>query len=256
MQREVHARRSKQRQRQRLARTRLVGAIDDAVIHRREIGRVEIITQTVQLLRVEIALDMNLLGKGEVHRYGESAHADLQRDVVVLPQPSELLDVVVSKQVGPSKRGFIVPWTSDEAEGQTRVGASSRRRAYPHKRVASSHPCAQILAGREALECIAKVGSIRVVDFAHSSNGCERVGYLFSGVKATVHNPLSARHPIHCSMTPGSLHGTRLSCHSLAGGPNAGRPLLNRVSLRRTAYRMFAVSALRGYTSAAAHCWN
>ena len=104
MQREIHARRREQRERMRLARTRLVGAVDDAVVEQREVRRIEDVAHREQAVAIEIAFEMDALGKCEMNRDRLRRHPHFDADVMVLRQKPQLLAIVIAEQVGTRER--------------------------------------------------------------------------------------------------------------------------------------------------------
>jgi len=63
-----------------------IGAVDDAIVHRRQVGQVEQIRQMTQMIRIEIAFHVDSLRKGEMHGNRLVADAHFQRHAVVLAQ--------------------------------------------------------------------------------------------------------------------------------------------------------------------------
>ena len=123
VQRVVDPRRGEERQRVRLAGPRLVRAVGDAVVHRRQIGQVEAVAQQHATLGAHRAFDVIMLGEREVHRDRLRAGADLERDMVVAQQQPELLEVVVREQVGPGQRRLVAAG----AGRRSRSSGASRR---------------------------------------------------------------------------------------------------------------------------------
>jgi hypothetical protein len=109
VQRVIHPRRGEQRQRVGFARAGLEGAVGDAVVHRAEVGQVEVVAQQAAALGAEVALQVVVLGQGEMHRDRLRAAAHLQRHAVVLHQQAELLQVVVGEEIWPRQRGLEHP---------------------------------------------------------------------------------------------------------------------------------------------------
>jgi hypothetical protein len=166
VQRVVDARRGEQRQRLRLAGAQLVRAVCDAVVHRAQVGQVEEVAHQQAPAGVERALEMVVLGQREVHRNGLCAGADLQRDVVVLQQQPELLEVVVAEQVGTGQRRFVGAGTGDEAVRKARVRTRHGLGVHPHEGVAGAHVLGLRFPGHEALQRVAQVGHAGIVDAA------------------------------------------------------------------------------------------
>jgi hypothetical protein len=98
------------------------GAVGDAVVHRAEVGQVEQVAQQEPPLRSQAALDVVVLGEGEVDRDRLRAGADLELDAMVVEQQPELLEVVAGEQVGPGQRRLERAGAGDEAVAQARVG--------------------------------------------------------------------------------------------------------------------------------------
>ena len=67
----------------RLAGPRLVRAVGDAVVHRREVRQVEQVAQLHALHRGQRALDVVVLGEAEVQRHRLAADADLELHAVI-----------------------------------------------------------------------------------------------------------------------------------------------------------------------------
>ena len=100
VQRIVDPRRGEQRQRVRFAGARLVRAVGDAVVHRRQVGQVEAVAHQQAPLGAHRALDVVVLGEREVHRNRLRAGAHFERHAVVLQQQAELLEVVAPNRSG------------------------------------------------------------------------------------------------------------------------------------------------------------
>jgi hypothetical protein len=175
VQRIVDTGRGEQRQRLRLAGARLVRAVGDAVVHRRQVRQVEQVGHQQAASAVQRSFQMVVLGQREVHRYRLVAGADLDRHMVVLQQQAELLEVVAAEQVGPRQRGLVGAGTGHEAVAQARVGAGDGVGVHAHEGIAGPHAGRCVgragirrrVAGDEALQRAAQVGHARLVDAAH-----------------------------------------------------------------------------------------
>ena len=164
LQRVVDSGRGEQRERMRLARARLKGAVGDAVIHRRQIGQVEDVAHQLATLGAHRALDMFVLGEREVDRDGLARHAHFDRSAVVAQQELELFSVVIGEQVWPCQRGLVGAGAGDEAVTQSRIGARHRVSAHPDKGVAGPHPAGGRGAGDEVVQALTQVVDAAVVD--------------------------------------------------------------------------------------------
>jgi hypothetical protein len=154
---------------QRLGFTRsgFVGAVGNAVVHRRQVGQIEQVAHQQPALGAHRTFDMVVLGKGEVHRDRLRTGADLQLDLVVAQQQAELLQVVAAKQLGPRQRGLVGAGAGNETVAQARVGARHRRGVHAHEGVAGTHPLVEILACDEALQRLAQMLDAVAVDVLH-----------------------------------------------------------------------------------------
>jgi hypothetical protein len=166
-QRVVDARCGEKRQRMRLARMRRVRAVGDAVVHRVQIRQVEHVAQQEAPLGAHRAFDVVVLGEREVHRDRLRAGADLERDVVILQQQAELLQVVGAEQIRPRQGRLVAPRPGDETIGQTRVGTRDGVGAHAHERIAGAHVLLEAFAGDEALQRLAQPDDALLVDGLH-----------------------------------------------------------------------------------------
>ncbi len=164
VQRIVHARRGEQRQRLRLARARLPGAVGDAVVHGSEVGQVEHVAHEHAALGREGALDVVVLGEREVDGDGLVADAHLQFDVVAGAQQPELLGVVAREQVRAGEGGLVAARPLHEAVGQLGGRARHRGGLHPHEGVERPHVAVRRLAGHEALHGVSQVADLLLVD--------------------------------------------------------------------------------------------
>ena len=171
VQRIVDPRCGEQRQRPRLAGRRLVRAVGDAVVHRREVGQVVEVAHREPALGTEAALEVIPLGEREVHGNRLSAGADLERDAVALQQQPELLAVVAPEEVGPCQRGLVGAGRSHEAEGVARIAPRHRGHANAHERIERPHRHAVVGSGDEALQRRPQVVDAAVVDRLHLREG-------------------------------------------------------------------------------------
>ena len=164
MQRIVDARCGEEGERTRLAGRRHEGAVDDAVVHRAEIGQIEQVAQQQASIRRQVAFDVVVLGKGEVNGDRLHARADLERDAVVFQEQAELLEVVAREQVGARQRGLVGARAGDESVAQPRIGAGDRVGVDANERVAGAHPAGRRLTCDEGLQRASQVIDAAVVD--------------------------------------------------------------------------------------------
>ena len=176
VQRVVDPRRGEQRQRLRFARAGFAGAVGDAVVHRVQVGQVETVAHQQTAFGGQVALDVVVVGEREMHRNRMGAGAHFERDVVVLQQQAELLEVVAREQVGPGQRGFEGAGAGDEAIAQARVGAHDGVGAHAHDRIARAHALGHCVTSDERLQCATQVLDAALVDGAHLSERSGRVG--------------------------------------------------------------------------------
>jgi hypothetical protein len=163
VQRVVHARRGEQRQRLWLPVTRLVGAVGDAVVHRRQIGQIEQIAHQQAPLGADRTLQVVGVGQREVHRNGLARRPHFECYAMVAQQQSELLAIVVAEQIWPRQRGLVDTGPCDEAIGEPRVGARNRLCVHPHTGVALAHARVKLAPRDEALQRLAQASHCVVV---------------------------------------------------------------------------------------------
>lgn len=175
VQREVDAGRREQRERMRLARRRLERAVDDAVIEIRQVGRVEDVAHREQAVAIEFALEMDAFRKREMDRNRLRRHADLDLDMVVLRQQTQLLAVVVREEIGARDGRLEYAGTRDEAVRAARIDVRVDVGPDPHERVARAHVLGNRFVAAIARERIAQEARIRVVNGGQPRDGGDRI---------------------------------------------------------------------------------
>ena len=158
-----------------LARAGLEGAVRDAVVHRVQIGQIEQVAHQQPALRAQVAFDVVVLGEREVHRDRLRAGAHLERDVMVLQEQPELLEVVVREQVWPGQRRFVGAWPGNEAVTQARVGARDRIGVDSHERVTRAHARR---AGAARNEVDQRRAQVRDAGFINRTHLGQRGGWI------------------------------------------------------------------------------
>ncbi|MNS90854.1 hypothetical protein D3C72_1249220 [compost metagenome] len=167
LQRVIHPRCGKERQRLRIARQRLPGTVGNAVVHGVQVGQVEHVAHQQAPLGAQLAFDVVVVGKGKMDGNGLVAGAHFQLHTMVGDQQAKLLGVVVVKQVGPRQRGLVVAGAFDKAVGQLAVGACHGARMHAHKGVAGAVGCGGCFARHEALHGRAQEIDLFGVDRLH-----------------------------------------------------------------------------------------
>ncbi|OIQ66351.1 hypothetical protein GALL_520810 [mine drainage metagenome] len=168
LQRVIHARRSKQRQRQGLAAAWLKSAIGNAVVHGLQVRQVKHVTHPLAALQAQAAFDMLIVSKRKMHRNGLAAGTYFKLDGVVCQQQGELLQVIPGVKIRSRQRGFKAAGTGNETIAQVRCTATGQSRCrsglHPHKRIAGAHMTGQILTRHIPLHGLAQVGHTAVVN--------------------------------------------------------------------------------------------
>ena len=171
VQRVVDARRGEQGQRLRPSGCADPGAVDDRIVHLREVGHVEPVADRADLLGVEHALDVDAVGIGEVDRDRRVADADLDRPAVVADQLADLFLEIAAEEVRPGHRRGVGAGRADEAVGEPRVDAGEALGRQRHRRIVGAHPLGRRTAGGEVAEVLAQIAGLGLVEGAHVRHG-------------------------------------------------------------------------------------
>ena len=192
MQRVIDPRRREQRERMRLARRRLIGAVDDAVVEQRQVRRIEHVAHQEQALAIQIAFEVNAFGEREMNRDRLVRHADFDLHMMVLRQQAQLLAIVVAEQVGPRHGGLEHARTRDETIRAARVDMRVDFGTDTHERIARAHAALEQLVAAIAREGVAQERGVRFVNRREAGDGLGRVveGFGWEAVGGSLHRAL------------------------------------------------------------------
>ncbi|MCY1164382.1 hypothetical protein D9M73_42600 [compost metagenome] len=186
LQRVVHPRGRKKRQRLRLAGPRFKSAVGNAVVHGAQVGQVKCVAHQRATGCAEVAFYVVMLGKGKMHRDRLGAGADFQFHAVVLQQQPELFEVVLAIKIRPCQRGLIAAGASNKTVTQLRAAGCCQRARHgvgvdTHKRVAGPHVAGQGLACHITLHGAAQVVDLLLVNQLHLCERCGCIGVAGGG---------------------------------------------------------------------------
>ena len=153
------------------AQLRLISAVGNAVIHRRQIGQIKHLAHACASLDAHLAFDVVVLGKRKMHRDRLTAHAHFQRLAVVLQQQIKLRLQIMRKQIGARQRGLKTSSLCDKAVAQMLGRAVAAQAALvrvdAHKRITSPHALRVRRTGHKGLHVRAQMRDAGLVNVLH-----------------------------------------------------------------------------------------
>ena len=156
VQRIIDTRRGERRKRMFRTRRGLVFAVDDGVVHHRDIGHVEIVPQRPPQIAGDLALHVGLVVEGEMQRDRLVGFADDHRHTVIADQQADLVGQIAFEEVGTGDRRAVPARSPDETVGEPRIEPGMRMGLQPDVGIAGAHPSFRRLAGDHRGETVAQ----------------------------------------------------------------------------------------------------
>ncbi|CFV98055.1 Uncharacterised protein [Bordetella pertussis] len=174
MQRIIHPRGRKRRQRPGLAGLAAPRAIDDGVVGDRQVGHVEQIAQRPPQVLDMLAFHVGAVRKGEMQRNRHIGFAHLHRHAVVLQQQADLLDEIVAEQMRLRDGGLVLARLGHVPVRQARIDRIVGLHADADGRVVGAHPSGQLTPAHHLVEQLAHEPGIAAVQLDQAVGGGDR----------------------------------------------------------------------------------